>query len=88
MVIYMNTNDTNHTTCPKCDGKGFIATGGYRFYSMNAKFCPCGAYATLTEACNAEAARHKAEHEATAEAHAAERKAARLARRNARKANQ
>jgi hypothetical protein len=76
----------SNTTCPKCHGKGFIPTRGYRFYSLNATFCPCGAYPNLTAACNAEAARNQAEGEAIAAAYSAERRAARLARREARRA--
>lgn len=76
------------TTCTTCHGKGYIETSGYRFYSLNARFCPCGAYATLREACNAEDARRTEEMRLSSEAHSAERRAARLARAAARRAAQ
>lgn len=78
------SNNTTTDTCGKCNGKGFIPTRGYRFYSLNATFCPCGAFPTLRDACNAEDARRTAAIAAAAAAYTAERNAARAARRAAR----
>lgn len=72
-------------TCDKCEGRGFIPTRGYRFHSLNATYCPCGAYPSLTEACNAADARRSEELAAAGATLKDERRAARVARAEARR---
>lgn len=36
-------------TCSKCQGLGWVAAKGYRFYGTNGRLCDCGLFATVAE---------------------------------------
>jgi hypothetical protein len=87
-VKYPPSQGVNVKECSKCQGSGWIAHRGYRFYSDNGHVCPCGIYANVNEAAQAfQAQREQAAKEAN-EAYWAERARKRAERKARRQAGQ